>query len=707
MSSSALTRLAPRITEAGAGRKASGFRPDIEGLRAIAVGVVVAFHAGVPGIPGGYVGVDAFFVLSGFLITGMLLDEATGTGRISIANFYARRIRRLLPLSTLVLIATAAASFLLMPPLSQAGVASDLRAGALYLANWHFAGQLTDYMAVGVDKSPVLHYWSLAVEEQFYVVWPLIMIVLIGRRPAVSKPLGRSVVTRRVGVAIAVIFAASLLWSVLAAQHTDPYAYYGLHTRAWELASGGALAVLRPQLPRMASAVGAVAGWLGLVLLVSSALLFDAATPFPGWAALAPVGGTVLMVLAGANGTGGGVPRLLSVPAMRYIGRISYAWYLWHWPCLVLLKALPEGAGTPPSGARTLAAVALSFLLAAVSHTLVENPVRRSRWLSVVRRRSLVLGAALTGGSVMAAVLLGVGAHGQDTAVADGSAAMTAAQARADTVRGLSGCHVSFEAVSASPPEKCVFGDREGATTVALIGDSHAQHWFPAMDRLARERGWRLLFWSKNSCGMNDAAQYLDVYDRPYPECQRWRTSLLQRLGEVDRVDRIIVARSWKYSDYLMLGDTRVKGDAAMEAWQRGAGPVLQRLSSISPDVVVLSDGPRAPADVPTCLSEHVGDPAACSFPRRGHTALDEPLSIAEHRAARRLDGIRFVDPTDILCPAGVRCPVVTGDGIIIYRDDSHMTATFSAGRADELGNLLGPVKRRSPVRQAELRHVG
>ena len=181
--STSVGRAAPEPGASGRARPAGRtFRPDIEGLRAVAVGLVVAFHAGVPWITGGYVGVDVFFVLSGFLITGMLIDEVVRTGTVSIRTFYARRVRRLLPLSALVLVMTAAVAIFTVAPLSQADVAGDVRAAALYAANWHFAAGLTDYMAVGVDKSPVLHYWSLAVEEQFYVVWPLIILLLTRMR---------------------------------------------------------------------------------------------------------------------------------------------------------------------------------------------------------------------------------------------------------------------------------------------------------------------------------------------------------------------------------------------------------------------------------------------------------------------------------------------------------------------------------------------
>ncbi len=693
--STSVGRAAPEPGASGSTRPAARtFRPDIEGLRAVAVGLVVAFHAGVPWITGGYVGVDVFFVLSGFLITGMLIDEVVRTGTVSIRTFYARRVRRLLPLSALVLVATAAVAIFTVAPLSQADVAGDVRAAALYAANWHFAAGLTDYMAVGVDKSPVLHYWSLAVEEQFYVVWPLVILLLTrvgrGRSAPIGLPSEEARTVRRIGTAIGVIFVVSLVLSMTTSEASGPWAYYGLHTRAWELAAGGALAVARPLLPRLVRPVREVAGWTGLALIVLGALAFTAATTFPGVAAAVPVAGTALLVSAGAGESPVTASRLVSNRLFRYIGRVSYAWYLWHWPCLVLLGALPQ-TSPAPGHLRVVVVLSLSFLLAAASHRYVEDPVRRSRWLSAVRARSLALGVLLTVVSVVSAIgLQAVSNHSQQVAVAAGGLTMSPAKARDDKVSGLDGCHVGFGVTSAKPANECLFGDPHGQRTVVLIGDSHAQHWFPALNRLAKSKGWRLYEWSKDSCAVNDTDLYLDVYDRAYPECGAWRTSVQQRLSTLRNVDHLIVARSWKYSDYLMKGGQRIKGDAAVSAtWRAGAAQTFDRLTRISPDVLVLRDGPRAGSNIPTCLSSHPRDPHACGFERSGHTHLDNVLTTAEREAAKHRSGVRFADPTDLICGKADRCPAVAPSGVVIYRDDSHMTQTYSRSLAPRLADAF------------------
>ena len=365
------------------------FRGDIEGLRAVAVVLVVAFHAGVGLVGGGFVGVDVFFVLSGFLITGLLVDEISRTGTISLGDFYARRVRRLLPLATLVLAATAAATYALIPPIDRKGVAADIVGSALWSANWRFAAESTQYMA-DTDKSPVLHYWSLAVEEQFYVVWPLLLLLLVGGTGLALR--AWPVAFRRIALALGLVIAGSLWLSWTQTDAGSTFAYFGLHTRAWELGVGAALALVRPMLPLLTRRAAEAAALVGVAMVLGSAVLMDESTPFPGTAALVPVLGTALLVAAGARLPDGLVSSSLSRPAARYVGRISYAWYLWHWPVLVLATArwgevtmADDGAAsTHASWSVVTLAVTLSFVLAALSHHLVEQPLRQAGFLEGV-----------------------------------------------------------------------------------------------------------------------------------------------------------------------------------------------------------------------------------------------------------------------------------------------------------------------------------
>lgn len=671
-------RPAPRLD---AGRR---FRPDVEGLRSVAVVLVVLYHAGVPGVSGGYVGVDVFFVLSGFLITGLLLEEVRRTGRVRLARFYGRRARRLLPLATLVLLATVGASLAVLPPLERSTLGGDVLGAALYAANWRYAVEATDYLGADSAESPLLHYWSLGVEEQFYLVWPLLLLlVAFGGRGGWART------RRRVAVGLAALGTGSLVLSVWLTPVSGSWAYFGLHTRAWELAAGAAAAVALPVLARLPRAGAQVAGWLGLAVVLWSAFAFDEATVFPGTAALAPVLGTVLVVAAGVPEAAGGTARLFAVPALRYVGRVSYAWYLWHWPCLVLTRELTEGQ---PSTSQLALAVVVSFVLAAASHVLVENPVRHARPLAANAWRSVGLGAALTA----LAVVLGLALNPfrepprvadrslpvlQGTVAGPGGTAdmptvpvMTPEQAQADRDKP-EGCWADYEGTVPPPASACLFGDPDGDVSVALVGDSHAGSWLPALDALGRERGWKVYVYVKSACTPIDLPTWNGRLDREYTECERWDGAVRQRLEEAGGVDAVLVARSWLYQ----VGRDGKEEDAAtlVPRWRAAAERTFAELTDVGRQVVMLRDTPQAPYGVPACLSEH--DPAAwqaCSFPAAGNTHLDALLSEAEHQAGAGSD-VRWVDMTERLCPQGT-CPVVAANGAVVYLDSEHFTETFS-----------------------------
>ena len=309
-------------------------RADIQGLRAVAVGLVVAYHAKVAGIPGGYVGVDVFYVISGFLITGLLLREVDRTGTVRLAAFYARRARRLLPAATVVIIATLAAAFVFLPPLRLAVIGTDAAAAALYVSNLRFAFQATDYLAADSAQSPFLHFWSLAVEEQFYLVWPG-LILLVTRRGSPSG--GRRVLPP--ALAIAIVFAASLAAAVYLTPRMSNWAFYASPPRAFEFAAGALVALAVPRLARLGRAPATALTMLGVALVALAAVRFDETTAFPGVAALLPVIGATLFIIGGTGATGP-LERVWAVPVISRLGVLSYSLYLWHWPMLVLPEAV-------------------------------------------------------------------------------------------------------------------------------------------------------------------------------------------------------------------------------------------------------------------------------------------------------------------------------------------------------------------------------
>ncbi|HEV2093271.1 MAG TPA: acyltransferase family protein, partial [Rubrobacter sp.] len=485
-----------------------GFRPDVEGLRAVAVVAVLLYHAGVPSAGGGYVGVDVFFVISGYLITGLLLRELEKTGTISLARFYSRRAKRLLPLSVVVLASVVALSWLLFDPVRMDETSFGVLAAGVYAMNWLLAVEAADYFAAGLQASPVQHFWTLAVEEQFYLVWPALLLLVgwwcsrtgRGLRPTLAFVLG--------GVA-----AASLAYSAYLTGAEAGAAYFSTLTRGWELALGGLLA-LAP-----ASALGRLPGWAagalawaGLAAVAFAAHRFGDDTLFPGTAALIPTLGTAAIIAAGSGAWSAASPsRLLAFGPVRHVGRISYSWYLWHWPPLVFAAEV-WGKLSPTEG---LAVLAVSYVPAVLTHRFVERPFLHSRRLSRYPRKALALGGACTATSIGLGFLLFAltpivpeapeGGVAGAAALRGGHSIQKSAEAVHPTPREAEkkknrprmyadGCHLDLPETE-SPA--CVYGNPSSDTTVVLFGDSHAMQWFPALNELAKERDWRLLGFSK------------------------------------------------------------------------------------------------------------------------------------------------------------------------------------------------------------------
>jgi peptidoglycan/LPS O-acetylase OafA/YrhL len=376
-------------------RGSTAFRPDVEGLRAVAVVAVVLYHANISVISGGFVGVDIFFVISGFLITGILLSERERSAGISLLSFYARRIRRVLPAATVVLAVTVISSYWLVGVARAQSVAHDAYWAAVFLGNVHFSIAGVDYFNRGAAPSPLLHFWSLGVEEQFYLAWPLMMIVL-------GLSLHKISYRVKLGCFLAVAIGASLAWSIVQTSSNPSWAYFSPFTRAWELAAGAMVAVLLPSLARVPAVALRIASWIGLACIVVSIFVYDGATPFPGVAALLPVGGATLLIVGGSSFDPLGATALLGLPPVRYIGRISYSLYLWHWPVLVLLAG---DLGHPLSTAVSLLAVAGAVVLSAITYAVVESPVRSSAFL---RNRSRLVTVLF--GIVMVGIVLAVSA---------------------------------------------------------------------------------------------------------------------------------------------------------------------------------------------------------------------------------------------------------------------------------------------------------
>ncbi len=626
------------------------FRPDIEGLRALAILVVVAFHCALPGFSGGFVGVDVFFVLSGYLISELLRRELEATSTISLVDFYARRVRRLLPASVLMLLMTLAVSAVVLAPQELEFTARAARATALYLGNVFFAHDAADYFAPNVRSNPLLHMWSLAVEEQFYLVWPLLML-LAWRR-------GRS--ARALAVTFAMVTALSFLLCVLLTAQDRTDAFYAPYTRAWEFGLGG-LASLMPRRGGTARR-WRVVGWAGMLLIILASFALNPTVPFPGWVALIPVLGTTGVLIAGRGAPGEGPGAVLGSRPLRFLGGLSYSWYLWHWPFLVLAFALLPNLGM----AGRIVAVLAALLVAAVTHFAVENPIRFRPGLVARPGATLYLGGILMLGSLAAAFLaLSLANH---LAVEPRFAAISAAAADiAELPR--EGC----VSLGDSPGIKsCVYGDASAAVKIALFGDSHAIQWFDALQRIAVEQHWRLITFLKSHCPAADLKPPAGG-----PGCSAWRAAVLRELQTL-RPDLVVMASATGYLD----------GESA-RVWQEASGRTLGVLGAAGVRVAVMRDTPVAPFNVPTCLARsvrHAWYPGGqCAFFRA--PAQRSAFFAAEQKSAAAWPGISFIDMSDAICFTET-CPAVR-DGLVVYRDDNHLTGRYAASVAPVLESYL------------------
>jgi peptidoglycan/LPS O-acetylase OafA/YrhL len=380
------TTLLPTGDEAGSAPEDRAFRPDVEGLRAFAILLVVLFHVDTRGIQGGFAGVDVFFVVSGFVITGLLLRERQSTGKTSLARFYARRARRILPAAIVVILVSLVATDLLIGANVAVLVASDARWTAIFLGNFHFES-VTPSLFTKRPGSPLAHMWTLAIEEQFYLVYPAFFVALVS---IPGKWFGSA--RARLGCGLTVVIVSSFIASVVTSHVVVLAAYYSPFTRAWELALGGLVAVSTRQLAKLPSAVAALATWIGLAGVIASGWVVSLHIAYPGYAAALPVCSTALVIAGGCAAPLAGAEVLLRLPPLRWLGRWSYSWYLWHWPVLTLAASYAHTSVSGTSVVKNAILAVLTLPLAAGSYFLLENPIRHSKRL-VDNPRATIIGA--------------------------------------------------------------------------------------------------------------------------------------------------------------------------------------------------------------------------------------------------------------------------------------------------------------------------
>ncbi len=630
------------------------FRPDVEGLRAVAILLVVLFHAGVSGVSGGYIGVDVFFVISGFVITGVLLRERASAGSTSLLVFYGRRCRRIIPAATLVIVATVILTYVFLGGVEGRRTAIDGQWATVFLANFHFIATGTNYLSSQLPPSPLQNFWSLAVEEQFYVIYPTLFLVLGSLR-------SRFALRTRLATFLLIVIATSFTFSVIETASNPTRAYFSPLTRAWELALGALVAVATPWLLKVPTRLAAATTWVGLVAVLVSALAFTSHTAYPGSLVAIPVVGASLIIAGGIRHSRLGVEALLHLSPFRLLGRLSYSLYLWHWPILILAA---EHAGTSsPSLPSSLGWVAVALVASILTYVLVENPIRHAKALQRIPWASVGLGVALTAialglitlqssaalGSGIGRTVPSVQSSTSDANVPIQTVLRTVAASNhisvlpTHLVPSLSDAVLQPSsnwggpgpcvALTQNRPRGCTFGDPVGRFTLVLYGDSHADQWFTVINDIATRQHWKLDVFALGGCPPS-AFSNGDSLD-----CHLFNQFAINSINRM-HPNLVLVTQS-------------LNPDITPHHWQVGLEDVLHRITSPRTKKLILGDPPILGR--PTCLPQHVDDIQQCSTKR---SPFEARYNNADRRAATLVGG-RYVSVTSWFCAS--RCSAVIG----------------------------------------------
>lgn len=664
-----------------------GFRADIQALRAIAVAAVVIYHMVPNRLPGGYLGVDVFFVISGYLITSHLVRQAESPRGLRLGSFYARRIRRLIPASLLVLAVTGVLTLVFLPELTWLQVLPNILASGFYVANWKLAADAVDYLALDATANPVQHFWTLSVEEQFYFVWPLLILAGLwaGRRFLPGTPRVRIYATT-----LSIVLTASLVTSVIWTASDAASAYFVTPTRAWEFAAGGLLSFIPKALALRIenSPWSSVLAWSGLAIIGTSTFLFHDALPFPGWIAAIPVGGTLLVIMAGNSNSKRSPQWLYAIPPVQWLGSISYSLYLWHFPVIIFAPTILEKLDVQALNNRW-ALLAAMVLLAWLSRLFVEDPVISGSTFPALQGKPWRTFASMGVAMTIVAGLAFVPSHSLKTQMANDRNELALVVDRIADGDGCSGGPItdalecdsgkpwapsSLIAHEDLPPNAakctqqatesevrtCSFGV-EGGTPVALVGDSHVGQWVTVFRALAEKHDWEVTTYLRAGCpliGLDTDGLWVSAH------CSTWSQNVIDEIADAEAYSAIFVGGRNQYA-LSPDGPAPAMAEAMTAGWES--------LKADESQLVVLADTPNPDAshagNIPDCVTKHATE--ECDMPRDVVLPGNDPAVLA----ARKFDDVPVVNPNDLICTDEI-CPVIIG-GVLVYRDSSHVSETY------------------------------
>lgn len=658
-------------------RDASRFRPDIEGLRAIAILLVVGYHANIPGFSGGYIGVDVFFVLSGYLITSLLVEEIEKSEKMNL-KFYSRRARRLLPAMFVMLMVTIPIAAVIYAPFEQRVIANSAITTVAYVSNLYFAREATNYLGSASEINPYLHTWSLSVEEQFYFLWPVFVLFAFGvfRWQRKKKNRGRLILWMG---ALAIF---SFVLTLFLMKKNQPFAFFSAPARAWEFAVGAITVLLRHNslccfnVTKNDGVRVRFIFWslVGIAGIFSAAIFYDKNTLFPGFSALLPVIATAIILKAGESSDNNIFFKFLNTWSLQETGRISYSLYLWHWPVFVFAACLKFDL----SLSERIILVFISFVIAELSYRFIEIPVKAHRIMTRKTVNALAMAVVITFAGI--GVSYAWRLHVKKWEKLPSQIVFTEAKEDVASVYATQ-CHAGYPDIIINM-EACVSGIKSAPRVLVLFGDSHAAQWYPAFEQMAMKDGWRLISLTKSSCPPIDFPLVDRNLGREYTECSVWRQAALDTIKEI-KPDLVVVTSSKSY------GIDPIN-------WQTGLDKVVASLSAESRHVLLLKDTPRLKFDALMMLARREWSSNFLQINYDGkiiNPANSSQIFEIEKDIARKYENVESFDMNrSVFKEESANLGDLVRNKVFLYTDSNHISASFSKTLGPELGRKIDKV---------------